>query len=125
MYGPFRDAEQSAPGKGDRQGYQAPYADLNQALRESELDVQEGADILMVKPALFYLDIIARIRAAHNLPLAVYNVSGEYAMHIAMAERGWGDLRAMVRESTTALVRAGADILISYWANRYAEIFVD
>jgi porphobilinogen synthase len=125
MYGPFRDAEQSAPGKGDRQGYQAPYTDLNQALRESELDVQEGADILMVKPALFYLDIIARIRAAHNLPLAVYNVSGEYAMHIAMAERGWGDLRAMVRESTTALARAGADILISYWANRYEEMFVD
>lgn len=123
MYGPFRDAEQSAPGKGDRQGYQAPYTDLNQALRESALDVQEGADILMVKPALFYLDIIARIRAAHDLPLAVYNVSGEYAMHIAMAERGWGDLRAMVRESTTALVRAGADILISYWANQYEEIF--
>jgi porphobilinogen synthase len=125
MYGPFRDAEQSAPGKGDRQGYQAPYTDLNQALRESELDVQEGADILMVKPALFYLDIIARLRSTHNLPLAVYNVSGEYAMHIAMAERGWGDLRAMVRESTTALVRAGADILISYWANQYEEMFGD
>ena len=125
MYGPFRDAEQSAPQKGDRQGYQAPYADLDQALRESELDVAEGADILMVKPALFYLDIVRAIKDEFRLPLAVYNVSGEYAMHIAMAERGWGDLKPMVRESTTALVRAGADILISYWANQYNDIFRD
>ena len=125
MYGPFRDAEQSAPQHGDRQAYQAPYADLDQALRESELDVAEGADVLMVKPALFYLDVIRAVKDAFRLPLAVYNVSGEYAMHIAMAERGWGDLKAMVRESTTALVRAGADILISYWANQYDAIFRD
>ncbi|MCK5803508.1 MAG: porphobilinogen synthase [Lentisphaeria bacterium] len=125
MYGPFRDAEQSAPQEGDRQSYQAPYADLDQALRESELDVAEGADMLMVKPALFYLDIVHQIKQRHRLPLAVYNVSGEYAMHIAMAERGWGDLNAMVRESTLAMARAGADIIISYWANQYEKIFQD
>lgn len=123
MYGPFREAEQSAPQKGDRRGYQASYGDVRQALRESVLDESEGADILMVKPSLFYLDVIARIRAQSDLPLAVYNVSGEYSMLIATAERGWGDLKGMVRESTAALVRAGADVLISYWASRYNEIW--
>lgn len=123
MYGPFRDAEQSAPQKGDRQGYQAPYADPHQALRESALDEQEGADILMVKPALFYLDILARLRERTDLPIAAYNVSGEYSMLIASAERGWGDLRSMVRESTLAIARAGADVIISYWAHRYDEFF--
>ena len=122
-YGPFREAEASAPQSGDRQGYQTSYRNLRLALRESALDEAEGADILMVKPGLFYLDVLARVREQTDLPLAVYNVSGEYAMLIATAERGWGDLRAMVRESTAALVRAGADILISYWANRYNEIF--
>ena len=122
MYGPFREAEQSAPQKGDRQGYQASYRDLRQALRESALDEAEGADILMVKPALFYLDLLTRLRARTDLPLAAYNVSGEYSMLIAAAERGWGDLRGMVRESTAALSRAGADLLISYWANRYEEL---
>jgi len=123
MYGPFRQAECSAPQKGDRRGYQAPFGDLRQALRESELDEQEGADILMVKPALFYTDVIARLRDRTDLPIAAYNVSGEYAMLIAAAERGWGDLHGMVRESTTALARAGADIILSYWAGRYNEIF--
>jgi porphobilinogen synthase len=123
MYGPFRQAEESAPQKGDRKSYQASYGDVRQALRESQLDEAEGADILMLKPSLFYLDILARLREQTDLPIAVYNVSGEYSMLIAAAERGWGDLSGMVRESTMALSRAGADILISYWANRYDEIF--
>ncbi len=123
MYGPFRQAEESAPQKGDRKSYQASYGDLRQALRESQLDEGEGADILMLKPSLFYLDILARLREQTDLPIAVYNVSGEYSMLIAAADRGWGDLGGMVRESTMALSRAGADIIISYWANRYDEIF--
>jgi porphobilinogen synthase len=123
MYGPFREAEQSAPHGGDRQGYQASCADLHTALRESDLDVAEGADILMVKPSLFYMDVICRLRERTDLPLAVYNVSGEYSMLIAAAERGWGDLAGMVRESLMGLQRAGADIFLSYWANRYDEIF--
>jgi len=123
MYGPFREAEDSAPGAGDRKGYQASYGDLNQALRESRLDEGEGADILMVKPSLFYLDIIARLRDRTLLPLAAYNVSGEYSMLHAAAQRGWGDLTGMVRESVTALARAGTDIFISYWAKNYHTYF--
>jgi porphobilinogen synthase len=122
MYGPFREAEQSAPQKGDRRGYQASYGDLRQALRESALDEAEGADMLMLKPSLFYLDILAKLRERTDLPIAAYNVSGEYSMLVAAAERGWGDLRAMVRESSLALIRAGADLLISYWASRYDEV---
>ncbi len=125
MYGPFRDAEKSAPGLGDRKGYQASCSDLRTARRESKFDEAEGADILMVKPSLFYLDVLAEIRAATDLPLSVYNTSGEYAMLHATAARGWGDLKDMVRESTSALSRAGADIFISYWANQYNTIFKD
>ncbi len=122
MYGPFRDAASSAPGKGDRQGYQASYADLNTALLESKLDEAEGADILMVKPALFYLDIILRIKESSLLPLAAYNVSGEYSMLYATAKCNWGNLYAMARESIMALNRAGTDIFISYWANQLDKI---
>lgn len=122
MYGPFREAAHSAPGTGDRQGYQASARDLRTALRESALDEVEGADLLMVKPSLFYLDLIVRLRKASQLPIAAYNVSGEYSMLIAAAERGWGDLRAMVRESVAALDRAGADLIISYWCDRYQEL---
>lgn len=122
MYGPFRDAEKSAPQHGDRKGYQASYTDLRTALRESCEDEAEGADILMVKPALFYLDVITRIRDATELPIAAYNVSGEYAMLHATAERGWGDLYAMAHESIAALSRAGTDIFISYWANQYGSL---
>ena len=125
MYGPFRDAEQSAPQKGDRQGYQQSFRDARQALRESQLDEDEGADILMVKPALFYLDIISRLREQTDLPVAAYNVSGEYSMLMAMAEREWGDLRGMVRESIAAMNRAGTDIFISYWASHYNELIRD
>ncbi len=123
MYGPFRDAGQSAPQSGDRRGYQASFRNPRLALRESQLDEAEGADLLMVKPALFYLDILNRLRLATRLPLAAYNVSGEYSMVIAAADRGWGDLTAMVREQLCAIRRAGADIVISYWASRYREIF--
>lgn len=125
MYGPFREAEKSSPGKGDRKGYQASYGDLRTALRESEFDEAEGADMLMVKPSLFYLDVLAQIRDMTDLPVAAYNVSGEYSMLHACADRGWGDLKGMVQESTAALVRAGADILISYWANQYDALFRD
>ncbi|MFL2859179.1 MAG: porphobilinogen synthase [Pontiellaceae bacterium] len=125
MYNPFRDAENSEPSSGDRKSYQASYADLNSALRESEFDEDEGADILMVKPSLFYLDILSKIKNETLLPVAAYNVSGEYSMLHATAERNWGNLKEMVRESTIATVRAGADILITYWANQYEEIFRD
>jgi len=123
MYGPFRDAENSAPSSGDRKGYQASYGNLRSALRESDFDEDEGADILMVKPALFYLDVLAKLRERTELPVAAYNVSGEYSMLIAAAERGWGDLGGMVRESLVALDRAGADLLLSYWAPRYSDFF--
>jgi len=125
MYGPFRDAEKSKPGQGDRKSYQASHGDLRTALRESEFDELEGADMLMIKPSLFYLDILAQMREASDLPIAAYNVSGEYSMLHATAQRGWGDLKDMVQESTAGLVRAGADILISYWANQYNELFKD
>ena len=123
LYGPFRDAAESAPSSGDRRGYQAPADDLRQALRESQVDEEEGADILMVKPGLFYLDVLTRLRDRTDLPLAVYNVSGEYAMVHAAAERGWGDLSALARESLVALDRAGADIIITYWASLYHRGF--
>lgn len=127
-YGPFRDAEGSAPVAvpgmpADRKGYQASYANPRNALLESVLDEAEGADLLMVKPALFYLDMLQAVRAQTLLPVAAYNVSGEYAMMIATAERGWGDLRELVRESTMGIVRAGADLIISYWAARYNDFF--
>jgi porphobilinogen synthase len=122
MYGPFREAENSAPSAGDRKGYQASYANPRAALRESEFDEAEGADILMIKPTLFYLDLLAQIRERTDLPVAAYNVSGEYSMIHAAAERGWGDLRAMARESLMAIDRAGADLILSYWAPNYAEL---
>jgi porphobilinogen synthase len=122
MYGPFREAEQSAPQRGDRRGYQTSCQNLRLSLRESDLDIAEGADILMVKPALFYLDVIRQLRDRTDLPLAAYNVSGEYAMLIAAADRGWGDLGGMARETFAALQRAGTDLIISYWASRYAEV---
>ncbi len=125
MYGPFREAEGSAPQHGDRRGYQASYANPRLALRESQLDEAEGADILMVKPALFYLDLLAELRRRTDLPLAAYNVSGEYAMLCDASAAGHGDLRGMVRESLAAIARAGADIIISYWASRYNELLRD
>lgn len=123
LYGPFREAAESSPQCGDRKAYQLDPSNLQQSLRESQLDEQEGADILMVKPATFYLDVISKIREQTNLPLAAYNVSGEYAMLHALAKSGGGDLMALARENLTAIQRAGADLLITYWANQYDQIF--
>lgn len=123
MYGPFRDAENSAPSQGDRQGYQASYRDPNTAIRESVLDEAEGADALMVKPALFYLDLIKEVSDRTLLPVMAYNVSGEYSMIHAAAEKGYCDLYPTARESLYAIFRAGATQVISYWAPFYREIF--
>jgi porphobilinogen synthase len=116
FYGPFREAAGSTPSFGDRRGYQMDPANLREALRECELDVQEGADALMVKPALPYLDVIRAVRERFDLPLAAYSVSGEYAMVKAAAAGGWLDERTAALESLTAIKRAGADIVISYFA---------
>ncbi|MFT7670140.1 MAG: porphobilinogen synthase [Planctomycetota bacterium] len=115
-YGPFRDAADSAPGNGDRKSYQMDVRNTREAEREALLDEQEGADMLMVKPALAYLDVIQRVRAVTNLPLAAYNVSGEFSSVKAAAERGWIDEAAVVRENLIAITRAGADIIITYHA---------
>jgi len=124
MYGPFREAADSAPAYGDRKSYQADFRNPQAALLESLLDESEGADILMVKPALFYLDIISKIKERTLLPLAAYNVSGEYSMIHASSTCGYGDLYSMARESLISIKRAGADIILSYWANQYDKILV-
>lgn len=113
-YGPFRDAADCAPGKGDRKAYQMDFRNPREAIREALLDEQEGADILMVKPGLAYLDILARLKEETNLPLAVYNVSGEYAMVKAAAEKGWIDEQKVVMETMYAFARAGASVITSY-----------
>ena len=115
-YGPFRDAAQSAPGFGDRKSYQMDFANGQEALREIRADIEEGADIVMVKPALSYLDVLKEAALTFDMPLAVYNVSGEYAMVKAAAERGWIDERRIVTENLTAMKRAGAKIIITYHA---------
>ena len=120
FYGPFRDAVDSAPAFGDRRGYQMDPANVREALRECELDVQEGADALLVKPALPNLDVIRAVRERFDLPVGAYNVSGEYAMLKASAARGWIDERAAALESLTAIVRAGADLVVSYWTKELA-----
>lgn len=116
FYGPFRDAAESAPAFGDRRSYQMDPANAREALREVELDLEEGADIVMVKPALAYLDIISRVRSAVQVPVAAYNVSGEYAMIKAAVQNGWLDERRVVLETLTGIKRAGAEIIISYHA---------
>lgn len=121
FYGPFRDAAESAPSAGDRRTYQMDSANALEALREVELDIAEGADIVMVKPGLPYLDLVWRIKERFGLPTAVYNVSGEYAMIIAAAARGWIDERAAVMEQMMAFKRAGADLIITYWARQCVE----
>ena len=123
LYGPFRDAENSAPSQGDRQGYQASYRDPDTAVRESLVDEAEGADALMVKPALWYLDLIGKVRARTLLPVMAYNVSGEYSMIHAAAKAGFCDLYPAARESLYAIFRAGATQVISYWTPFYDEIF--
>jgi porphobilinogen synthase len=121
FYGPFREAADSTPAFGDRRGYQMDPANGNEALREAELDVEEGADIVMVKPALPYLDLIRRIKERTGMPLAAYNVSGEYAMVKAAAGAGYLDERAVVLEALTSIRRAGADIVITYHAKDAAR----
>src|SRR6266511_3457438 len=121
FYGPFREAADSAPSFGDRRGYQMDPANVREALRECELDVAEGADVIMVKPALPYLDVIRAARERFDLPLAAYNVSGEYAMVKAAAAQGWLDERQAALESLTAIKRAGADIVVSYWTKDLAS----
>ena len=121
FYGPFREAVDSAPAFGDRRGYQMDPANVREALRECELDVAEGADVLMVKPALPNLDVIRAVRERFDLPVAAYNVSGEYAMVKAAAAAGWMDERQAALESLTAIKRAGADVIVTYWAKDVAR----
>jgi len=120
FYGPFRDAAGSVPGFGDRKSYQMPPANRREALREIELDIREGADIVMVKPALAYLDILREARDRFHHPLAAYNVSGEYAMVKAAAARGWIDEDRVAEEILTGIKRAGADLIITYFAKQAA-----
>jgi porphobilinogen synthase len=120
FFGPFREAADSVPLFGDRRGYQMDPANVREALRECELDLAEGADVVMIKPALPYLDVIRAARERFDCPVWAYNVSGEYAMVKAAAERGWLDERQAALESLTAIVRAGADVVVSYWAKELA-----
>ena len=121
FYGPFRDAAESPPQFGDRRSYQMDIANANEALREVALDIEEGADIVMIKPALPYLDILWRVHGRFGKPTAVYNVSGEYAMVKSAVEKGLLDEQAAVLEIMTALKRAGADIIVTYWARELAK----
>lgn len=122
FYGPFRDAADCSPQFGDRRGYQMDPANVREALREATLDVDEGADILMVKPAVAYLDIIAKLNDEFDLPIAAYHVSGEYAMIKAAAERGWIDEKRVMQETLLSIKRAGADIILTYFAKEMAKL---
>jgi porphobilinogen synthase len=121
LYGPFRDAAECAPQFGDRRGYQMDPANAREAMVEVALDVAEGADMVMIKPALAYLDVIAEVRAAFDVPVAAYHVSGEYAMVKAAAQLGWIDGDAVALEHLLAIKRAGADMILTYWAREFAE----
>ena len=126
MYGPFRDAvDVTIAGGGDRKGYQQDPANARESMEEIRLDVMEGADIVMVKPAMSYLDIVTRARAEIDIPLAAYHVSGEYAMVKAAAERGWIDGTAVAIEQLTSVRRAGADMILTYFAREVAEVLAD
>jgi len=122
FYGPFREAAESAPQFGDRKGYQMDPANSDEAVREIGLDIEEGADIIMVKPALPYLDVIRRAREEFDHPIAAYNVSGEFAMIKAAAQMGWLDGERAMMESLTAIKRAGADIILTYFAPEAARL---
>ncbi len=122
FYGPFRDAAESSPQFGDRKSYQMDPPNLEEALREVELDIEEGADIVMVKPGLPYLDVLHAVRINFNRPLAVYNVSGEYSMVKAAAERGWIDGEKVMMEILTGFKRAGADLILTYFAKEAAKL---
>ena len=122
FYGPFRDALDSAPGFGDKKTYQMDYANRFEAIKETEMDIDEGADIVMVKPGLCYLDIVREIKNEVDVPVAVYQVSGEYAMVKAAAEKGWLDHDAVMMEQLTAIKRAGANIIASYFAKDVVRV---
>src|SRR5690606_20450902 len=122
FYGPFRDAAQSAPSFGDRRGYQMDPANVREGLKEVRLDLEEGADMVMVKPALSYLDVIHRVREEVDVPVAAYNVSGEYAMIHAAAERGWIDRERIILEVLTSIRRAGAALVLTYHAPEAARL---
>jgi porphobilinogen synthase len=121
FYGPFREAAESAPQFGDRRGYQMDPANGLEALREVRLDIEEGADIVMVKPALAYLDVVRRVKEATGYPVCAYHVSGEYAAVKAAAARGWLDEDRAMREVLTSIKRAGADLIVTYWAREFAR----
>jgi porphobilinogen synthase len=121
FYGPFREAAESAPQFGDRRSYQMDFANAREAMREVRLDIREGADIIMVKPALPYLDVITRVREAFDVPVAAYNVSGEYAMIKAAARLGWIDGERAMMECLLSIKRAGADFIVTYFAKEAAE----
>ena len=121
-YGPFREAAQSAPKFGDRRTYQMDPANAREAIREATMDVEEGADIIMVKPALAYLDIICRIRDEVDLPVAAYNVSGEFSMIKAAEKMGWIDGQKVMMETLTSIKRAGADLILTYFAMEAAAL---
>jgi porphobilinogen synthase len=125
FYGPFRDAAESAPKYGDRRAYQMDPPNTDEALREVNLDIQEGADIIMVKPALPYLDIIRRVKDEFHWPVAAYNVSGEYAMVKAAAQMGWIDEKRVALESLISIKRAGADMILTYFAKDAARWLKD
>jgi porphobilinogen synthase len=122
FYGPFREAAGSAPAFGDRRGYQMDPANALEALREVRADLDEGADIVMVKPALAYLDIVHRVKSEFGVPVAAYNVSGEYAMVKAAARLGWIDESRVMMESLLSIRRAGADIILTYFAKDAARL---
>ncbi len=122
FYGPFREAAESAPQFGDRKSYQMDYGNSDEALREIALDIQEGADIVMVKPALSYLDLIRRTKDNFNIPVAAYNVSGEYSMIKAASERGWIDGEKVMMEVLTSIKRAGADVIVTYFAKEASKL---
>jgi porphobilinogen synthase len=121
FYGPFREAAESAPQFGDRRGYQMDPANGLEALREVALDIEEGADIVMVKPALAYLDVVQRVKEATGHPVCAYHVSGEYAAIMAAVERGWLEEERAMREVLTSIRRAGADMIVTYWARQFAR----
>jgi len=125
FYGPFRDAADSTPQFGDRRSYQMDPANATEAMREIALDLDEGADIVMVKPALPYLDVISRAKSEFGVPLAAYSVSGEYAMIKAAGQLGWLDERRAMMEALTGIRRAGADIVITYFAREAARLLAD
>jgi porphobilinogen synthase len=122
LYAPFRDASSSAPRSGDRTSYQLPFYNRREAIREIELDIREGADIVMIKPAIPYLDIIYQARKTTNLPICAYSVSGEYSLIKAAAAEGWIDENKLLTEFITSIKRAGSDIIITYYAKKMASL---